>query len=148
MRDDAGWDADGRSGGLKGQGSSLSSLRFYDRTLLDAVTAAAALVALADQRVCGAEKVCLTATTRSCDALRAFDALEAATQFQRHAQTILAAPWGRGEALERVAAVAHLPHAAATVLTVARAMAHADGPAGTAEELVLAELATVLGIDA
>lgn len=122
-------------------------LRFRDRTVLDAVTAAAALVALADDQVCGAEKGCVTTATRDCAGLTAFDGVEIAAAFQRHAQSIRANPWGRGEALDLVAQVRGNPAASAAVLAVAERMAAADGPTSHAERLQVDALVEILASD-
>ncbi len=124
--------------------AGLSGLRFRDRTVLDAVTAAAALVALADNQVCRAEKGCVTEATRNCAGLTAFDGVEIAAAFQRHADTIRANPWGRGEALDLVAQVRGNPSACSAVLAVAQRMAAADGPTSEAERLQVEALAEIL----
>jgi tellurite resistance protein len=141
VRDDGEWN----DGGFAAGSSAWAALRFRDRSLLEAVTAAAALVALADDTLCRAEKGCVTTAARDCPALRPFDAVETAAAFQRHVRAIRAAPWGRGEALDVVQRVANNPSAVKTVMAVAVAMAAADGPPGQAEQDALEELTLLLG---
>ncbi|MDG9719761.1 tellurite resistance TerB family protein [Streptomyces sp. DH24] len=148
--------AAGASGGSKAQlvsalKSQLTSLKteLKSGTYRDASMAMCALVAAADGQVDPAERQHVESLLLNNDVLQNFPPDQLRQRFNKHVdQLALNFQQGKAEALQEIAKAAKKPTEARAVVQTGFVVAGADGYVAPAEEQVLREACSVLGLSA
>ncbi|MFJ8232844.1 tellurite resistance TerB family protein [Streptomyces sp. NPDC094448] len=113
----------------------------------DASMAVCALVAAADGHVDHAERQHVESLILSNDVLQNFPADQLRTRFNKHVDQLISNPIrGRAEAFQEVAKAAKKPAEAKAVIQTGIVVAGADGYISPAEEQILREACTTLGL--
>ncbi|QDY80562.1 tellurite resistance TerB family protein [Streptomyces qinzhouensis] len=113
----------------------------------DASMAVCALVAAADGHVDHAERQHVESLILSNDVLQNFPADQLRTRFNKHVDQLMADPIrGRAEAFQEVAKAAKKPAEARAVIQTGIVVAGADGYISPAEEQILREACSTLGL--
>ncbi|AZK92554.1 MULTISPECIES: tellurite resistance TerB family protein [Streptomyces] len=144
----------GGAGGSKAQlvgllKTQLTSLKteLKSGAYRDASMAVCALVAAADGHVDHAERQHVESLILSNDVLQNFPADQLRTRFNKHVDQLISNPIrGRAEAFQEVAKAAKKPAEARAVIQTGIVVAGADGYISPAEEQILREACTTLGL--
>lgn len=124
---------------------ALEFERFRHRAFLEAVMAAAALVATADGAVKLAELATLDEVLETVRALRVYDPHQAVDIYRDYATEMQEDPKpARDKALKAIARVADEPDAAKILIRVALAIARSDDEIGDAEREMLYRVCTAV----